>query len=207
MVKYVTEPRSRPTSPLDFSPPVSPTPPFQRNEPMRSSTRSEDTMPQRWISSSRCGRRASSPHRTLVETSFCGHKTMQVPHDMQVEPRGPSPLPSLGSTLSVNSVAVKYVTEPRSRPASPPRAYLETPGMPDGSRRGSRGSMRCLSPNRMKVETSFCGSRQIVRKQSQEGFEPTLKGTRFTLSVMMYSSMVIELYSCTMVIPKPYKCY
>lgn len=181
MVNYVTEPRSRPTSPLGFSPPSSPIPPFSRNQGTRCSLRSDngDAIQQRWLASPRCERRASSPHRTLVETSFCGAKLMQVPDDSDVAPRGPSPSLSSMSVNTLNTLPIKYVTEPRSRPASPPRNYLSTAS---DSRRGSYSSLHCPSPSRMKVETSFCGAKQVARAQeSQDRIELAPKGRCYTI--------------------------
>lgn len=164
MVQYATEPRSRPTSPMGWlSAAPSPTP-----------DRSGSFSSSRWLSSPRCERRASSPHRTLVETSFCGsqQKILQVPDDDVVAPRGASsPQPSLlgGSLLSMQSLQpVKYATEPRSRPTSPTptagsRSFLSLSQVPPDSRRGSVG--RCPSP---MIETSFCGPKQIVRMDSIE---------------------------------------
>jgi len=192
MVNYVTEPRSRPTSPLGFSPPASPMPPFSRNQGTRYSLRSDDSeaVQQRWLASPRCERRASSPHRTLVETSFCGAKFIQLPVDTDVAPRGPSPSLSSTSINTLNTIPIKYTTEPRSRPASPPRNYLSTG--PD-SRRGSYSSLRCPSPCRTKVETSFCGAKQVARAQeSQDRIELAPKGQYYVFCYVIRAS----LYSC-----------
>ena len=175
MVKYTTEPRSRPTSPMP-SPPQSPMPPFSRDQATRSSLRLDDgEASQRWLASPRYERRASSPHRTLVETSFCGPKLIQQPDDRAMAPRGPTP--SL-SSMSVNTLSVKYMTEPRSRPVSPTRNYLSASANAAGdSRRGSFSSLRCPSPSHMKVETSFCGPKQMARNQeSQDRIELAPKG-------------------------------
>lgn len=162
MFKYATEPRSRPTSPMGWS---APSPAASLNP-----ANSEFAGPSaRWLASPRCQRRSSSPHRTLVETSFCGQMQMKVPADDDVAPRGPSPMPSLGSLLSIQPV--KYATEPRSRPASPTanKSILNLmPVAAAGSRRGSQslpGGNRCASP---MIETSFCGPKHLARRDSKE---------------------------------------
>ncbi|KAK4003333.1 hypothetical protein OUZ56_005101 [Daphnia magna] len=161
MFKYATEPRSRPTSPMGWN--------SAAPSPGASLTiAGEFPASSRWLVSPRCQRRSSSPHRTLVETSFCGHMQMKVPDD-EVEPRGPSPMPSLGSLLSIQSQPVKYATEPRSRPASPTasKSYFSLTPVPTDSRRNSLvlPAGRCPSP---MIETSFCGPRHLVRKDSKE---------------------------------------
>lgn len=158
MFKYATEPRSRPTSPMGWHS-AAPSP-----GPSLNVTATGDVST-RWLTSPRCQRRSSSPHRTLVETSFCGHMQIKVPED-EVAPRGPSPMPSIGSLLSIQSQPVKYATEPRSRPASPTasRSYFNLTPVPVDSRRGSQ-SGRCPSP---MIETSFCGPKQLTRRDSQE---------------------------------------
>lgn len=187
MVRYATEPRSRPTSPMGWiSPAPSPTPDHHR--PRGDSVVSSS----RWLSSPRFERRASSPHRTLVETSFCGsqQKIQQVPDDdavMAPPPRsGLSPLPPSsigGSLLSIQAHLVKYATEPRSRPVSPTpsasRSFFSLAPAPPDSRRGSVPG-RCPSP---MIETSFCGPKQLARLDSVEAHAPSpvIAGSASTL--------------------------
>lgn len=165
MFKYATEPRSRPTSPMGWHS-AAPSPMPSLNP---SSLGGESSLTSRWLASPRCQRRSSSPHRTLVETSFCGRMQIKVPDD-EVEPRGPSPMPSLGSLLSIQSHPVKYATEPRSRPVSPTasRSFFSLTPVPTDSRRGSQtlpAGGRCPSP---MIETSFCGPKQMPRRDSFE---------------------------------------
>lgn len=161
MFQYATEPRSRPTSPMGWNS-VAPSPGASLT------VGGEFPASSRWLASPRCQRRSSSPHRTLVETSFCGRMQMKVPND-EVEPRGPSPIPSVGSLLSVQSQPVKYATEPRSRPASPTasKSYFSLTPVPADSRRSSIAlpGGRCPSP---MIETSFCGPKHLVRRDSHE---------------------------------------
>ena len=164
MFKYATEPRSRPTSPSMGWNSAAPSP-----GPSLLPITGDSSVSSRWLASPRCQRRASSPHRTLVETSFCGHMQIKVPED-EVAPRGPSPMPSLGSLLSIQSQAVKYTTEPRSRPASPTasRSFFSLTPIPADSRRGSAtlpGGQRCPSP---MIETSFCGPKRLTKRDSEE---------------------------------------
>lgn len=171
MFKYATEPRSRPTSPMGWNS-LAPSPGASLNPS------NEFAGTSRWLASPRCQRRSSSPHRTLVETSFCGHMQMKVPDD-DVAPRGPSPMPSLGSLLSIQSHPVKYATEPRSRPASPiaNRSFLSLTPVPTDSRRGSQSlpGGRCSSP---MIETSFCGPKHLVRRDSKEDASSPAQSTR-----------------------------
>ena len=160
MVRYTTEPRSRPTSPnAAASPAVSPMPTDASNRLLPTSPRFY-------------ARRSSSPARTLVETSFCGHMQIQVPQEELVA-RGPSPVPSLSSLSVSNATAVRYTTEPRSRPVSPlpmasaSVANLSTPTIGGVDRRGSF-NLRSPSPCRMIVETSFCGAKRIANENNQD---------------------------------------
>ena len=167
MIKYATEPRSRPTSPMGWASSAnSPTP--------TPGLTASDSMQSRWLASPRLQRRASSPHRTLLETSFCGQKQMQVPGD-EVAPRGPSPAPP--TLLAIHAKPVRYATEPRSRPTSPTvhRSLLSSPVPPSSdTRRGSQSS-RCVSP---MIETSFCGPKRILPRDSDDDIKPaTLPGT------------------------------
>ena len=103
MVQYATEPRSRPTSPNSRA--VSPVPPTGAGHRLAPA------------SPRLLGRRSSSPGRAMLSTSFCGAAHLRAPDaGDEVAARAPSPAPSLSVA---NAVAVRYATEPRSRPASP----------------------------------------------------------------------------------------
>ena len=157
-VKYANEPRSRPISPsVSF---------LSRNRPS-----AEGRM------------RSPSPMRMQVETSFCGKQ--QSEHRQKSQDPVQSSKQPVPDQQHTNLTPVRYVTEPRSRPVSPgipfnqqavhaspvkyrsePRSRPVSPSFKSELAAAVLGvklrseRTRSPSPNQMKLETSFVGSKQ-----------------------------------------------
>ena len=142
-VKYSTEPRSRPDSPI-FKP---------------------DTEAYALDTEHRVIHRSPSPNRMLMETSFVGSKQKQN-RDPSIDVVRGSPYPVPDQEV-VNASPVKYSTEPRSQPVSRPVSPIFRPDMvgsiSDLVREIER--TRSPSPSRMLMETSFVGSKQNVNRE------------------------------------------
>jgi len=134
-VKYKTEPRSRPVSPVF------------KSDAFTSTLEVEDKMKRT---------RSPSPNRMLMETSFVGPK--QNPNrDPSIDIAKDSPHSAPAKEV-VNPSPVKYKTEPRSRPVSPVFKSDTFTSALDVENR--KEHTRSPSPNRMLMETSFVGSKQ-----------------------------------------------
>ncbi len=102
----------------------------------------------------------------LVETSFCGvaPSTEENHHNEQHLSVTGEKRKNRQEQIQVPQQAVKYSTEPRSRPVSPSPSNLlsSATSTPDPIRR----AIRSPSPNSRMIETSFCGTRAVPRPES-----------------------------------------
>ena len=150
-VKYSTEPRSRPVSPI-FKP--------------DSATYALD------VDHKKERTRSPSPNRMVMETSFLGSK-----QNLNSEPsidivKSQRRRASNQEMRSVSASPVRYSTEPRSRPVSP--TFKSDSAATYALDTDRMGQSRSSSPNRMLMETSFVGSKQ---KRNRDPSMDVVKGS------------------------------
>jgi hypothetical protein len=113
--------------------------------------------------------RSPSPHKMMLETSFCGSKpiptkSMDIPDNDPLPQEVPLPLPQevIIPPKSERSLSIKSIIIPHSTSPSPTHNNNN-----DSSRRPSSCGRRSVSPFKMMLETSFCGSKPIPTKSME----------------------------------------